>query len=66
MMTEQAIRCGSLLAIEDEDGCAIEHSIVLQRYEDSFSIEQNGNSITIPIDDVAAFLRAARKVASDG
>ena len=64
MMTEQAIRHGCLLAIENEDGCIIEHSIVLQRYDDSISIEQNGNSITIPIDDVPAFLRAARKVAS--
>ena len=65
MITEQAIRSGRLLSFEWDEGMA-EHSVVIQRYEDLLSIEQNGNSITIPIDDVPAFLRAARRVASNG
>jgi hypothetical protein len=64
MITDQPIRHGRLLSFADDDGCLLEHAIVLQSYTDSLSIEQNGNSITIPVSDVPSFLRAVRKVAS--
>lgn len=62
MMTIVNIRYGSLIAFELEDQGVIEHSIVVQRYENAIAFEQNGNTVTIPEEDFMSFMKAAMKV----